>query len=71
MIKRHDNRSEFFRHYSFITLNLRDDSEKRYLKEELIRLYQEDIEFRRLVDQETKELTLRLIDGLGFSNNIS
>ncbi len=70
LCKERDSRADFFRHYSFIALNLRDPSGKRYLKETLENLYQNDKEFKTLVDQEVKALTLRLIDGLNYSNNI-
>ena len=65
-----DSRADFFRHYSFIALNLRDESGKRYLKEMLEKVYEEDKEFKAEVDREVKALTLRLIDGLNFSNNV-
>lgn len=67
--KERDSRADFFRHYSFIALNLRNSSGKRYLKEMLENLYEKDKEFKAQVDQEVKALTLRLIDGLNFSNN--
>jgi len=65
-----DSRADFFRHYSFIALNLRDESGKRYLKEMLENVYEKDKEFKEAVDREVKALTLRLIDGLNFSNNM-
>ena len=64
-----DPRSDFFRYYSFIALNLRDGEERR-LRASLVELYEEDEEFRGKVDKEVKELTLRLINGLGFSGNV-
>ncbi len=70
LCKERDSRADFFRHYSFIALNLRDHLGKRYLKEMLENLYQRDKEFRLQVDREVKALTLRLIDGLNFSNNM-
>ncbi|MEM1985860.1 MAG: tagaturonate epimerase family protein [Nitrososphaeria archaeon] len=69
LCKEKDSRTDFFRHYSFIALNLRDSSGERYLKERLENLYQNDKDFKTLVDQEVKALTLRLIDGLNYSNN--
>ena len=65
-----DPRSDMFRYYSFIALNLRDSSGGRYLREALVKLYEEDEEFRKRYYQEVKALTLRLIDGLHFENNI-
>lgn len=70
LCKERDSRADFFRHYSFIALNLRDSSGKRYLKESLENLYQNDKEFKTVVDREVKALTLRLIEGLNYSNNI-
>jgi hypothetical protein len=64
------SRSDFFRHYSFIALNLRDKSGKRYIKDELLALYENDSRFRSVVDREVKGLTLRLIDGMNFADNL-
>jgi hypothetical protein len=36
----------------------------------LEKVYEEDKEFKAEVDREVKALTLRLIDGLNFSNNV-
>jgi hypothetical protein len=66
-----DSRSDFFRHYSFVALNLRDDAGNRYLKDELLNRYEADSRLRRLVDKEVEALTLRLIDGVSFANNLS
>jgi len=65
------SRSEFFRHYSFVSLNLRDNGGKRYLKDELVTLYNNDNRLQKLVDREMKALTLRLIDGVKFADNLS
>jgi len=66
-----DPRSDMFRYYSFIALNLRDSLGRRYLREALVELYDEDEDFRKKYYQEVKALTLRLIDGLHFENNIA
>lgn len=66
----HNNRSEFFRNYSFIALNIRDKTGKRHLKSELLDLYMNDRSLRTRVDREVRDLTLRLIDGMHFANNI-
>lgn len=68
--KRRDGRSDLFRHYSFVALNLRDKAGKRYFKEELLGLYEKDRALRKLVDKEVRKLTLRLIDGMCFANNL-
>jgi hypothetical protein len=65
------DRSDFFRHYSFVALNLRDKSGKRYLKDDLLALYDDDRGLRRLVDKEVEKLTLGLIDGMNFSSNLT
>jgi hypothetical protein len=70
-IRMRDSRSELFRHYSFVALNLRDSAGRRYLRDELLGLYEKDSRLSRLVDEQVKELTLRLIDGLNFKNNIT
>jgi hypothetical protein len=64
------SRSDFFRHYSFIALNLRDKGGKRYIKDQLFDLYENDSGLRRIVDREVKGLTLRLIDGMNFAGNL-
>lgn len=68
-ILRRDPHTEFFRYYSFIALNLRENNVRKY-RNELIELYQSDKRFREVVDKEVESLTLRLIDGLKFRNNI-
>ena len=66
----YDPRASLFRYYSFLALNFRDEAGRRYFREEIIDLYNSDEEFRARVDREVKELTLRLIDGLGFGGNV-
>ena len=66
----YDPRSELFRYYSFLALNFRDSAGKRYFRDELVELYNSDTGFRSMVDREVEALTLRLIDGLLFANNI-
>lgn len=65
-----DPRADFFRYYSFVALNLRNSSGKRYLREAIVELYEEDRKFKERYDKEVEALTLRLIDGLKFENNI-
>ncbi len=66
----YDPRASLFRYYSFLALNLRDKAGRRYFREEIVELYESDPELKARVDKEVKELTLRLIDGLKFANNI-
>jgi len=65
------SRSDFFRHYSYIALNLRGGNNRRYIKDELLNLYTNDSKLRRTVDREVERMTLRLIDGMKFANNLS
>jgi len=69
--KERDPRSDFFRHYSFLALNMRDDDGKRFLRQSIGDLYRSHNAFRNLVDHEVEALTMRLIDGLNFANNSS
>ncbi|RLE61857.1 MAG: hypothetical protein DRJ38_10730, partial [Thermoprotei archaeon] len=66
-----DSRADFFRYYSFVALNLRDSNGKRYLREAIVELYEKRQEFKERYDKEVEALTLRLIDGLKFENNIA
>jgi len=63
-------RIPLFRYYSFIALNLRDKAGRRYLREGIVDLYENDNNFRAKVDKEVEALTSRLINGLKFTNNI-
>lgn len=58
-----------FRYYSFIALNLREDGRRRF-RDEIVSLYQEDEALRHRIDREVAALTLRLIDGLEFRDNV-
>jgi hypothetical protein len=49
---------------------LRDKAGKRYIKDQLVDLYENDSGLRRIVDREVKGLTLRLIDGMNFADNL-
>jgi hypothetical protein len=66
-----DPLSEFFRHYSFLALNIRDEHGARPVRESIVKLYVSHERFRELVDKGAEELTLRLIDGLDFADNSS
>ena len=68
--ERRDPRAAFFRFNSFLALNLRDAKGTRRLRNALVALYRDDTEFRKLVDREVEKLTIRLLDGLKFGNNI-
>jgi tagaturonate epimerase len=65
----YDPRADVFRYHSYICLNFRDSKGRRYFRERLIRLYTDDLKFRKQVDIEMEAITSRLLDGLKFSNN--
>ncbi|PLJ77246.1 tagaturonate epimerase family protein [Infirmifilum sp. SLHALR2] len=57
-----------FRHYSFVALNLRRDG-KRFIREGIVQLYEEEPEFKASVDREVRRLTSMLVESLGFTGN--
>ena len=62
-------RERFFRFNSYLALNFRDSSGKRYLRDEIVMLYNEDPEFKEMVESEVEKLTSRLVTGLEFTGN--
>lgn len=77
MIKEYEDRGKptnseepIFKYFSFISLNLRDSSGRRYLREEIVNLYEEDENFREKFDKEVERLTLHMIEGLNFIDNV-
>jgi len=69
-VTRRSSRAEFFRFNSFLALNLRDAAGRRVYREQLVKLYREGAELRRRIDNEVERLTVRLIRGLHFENNV-
>ncbi|MCD6359757.1 MAG: hypothetical protein J7M38_02760 [Armatimonadetes bacterium] len=69
--KKRDPRADFFRFNSYLALNMRDDDGRRYFRDGLIELLKNDDDLRATFDDEVKALTLRLIDGLQFADNLS
>lgn len=65
-----DPRADFFRFNSYLALNIRDESGNRYFRDALVELVEGDADFRASFDSEVEALTLRLIDGLDFANNL-
>ena len=65
-----DPRADFFRFTSYLALNMRDENGKRYFREALVEFVQSDEAFRATHNHEVEALTLRLIDGLDFANNL-
>jgi hypothetical protein len=68
--KARDPRAAFFRFNSYLALNLRDERGRRRFRGGLVRHYGRNLLLKGRVDRETERLTLRLIDGLRFSNNV-
>ncbi len=68
--KKRDPRADFFRFNSYLALNMRDEAGKRYFRDALVKYVKGDQEFRSRFDEEVKALTLRLIDGLDFADNL-
>ncbi len=64
-------RADFFRFNSYLALNMRDAAGKRCFREAIVRYVKSDKAFRARFDEEVKALTLRLIDGLQMSDNLS
>jgi len=69
-VERRDPRTTFFRFNSYLALALRDGRGRRYIREGLVGLYERGPTIRRKVDAEAERLTLRLLDGLRFGDNI-
>ncbi len=63
-------RADFFRHYFFIFQAVVDEKGKRYLRDSILELYYENRELREEYTKEAYELTLRIIDKLGFEGNV-
>jgi len=68
--RKRDPRADFFRFNSYLALNMRDETGKRYFRDALVSYVKADKDFRAEFDQEVEALTLRLIDGLGFADNL-
>jgi hypothetical protein len=69
--KRRDPRATFFRFYSYLALNFRDKNGKRYFRDKIVFLYNKNKKLHEIIDKEVEKLTIRLINGLNFANNIS
>ncbi len=62
-------RADFFRHYFFLFQAIIDEKGNRYLRDKVLELYNENKELREEYAREAYELTLRIINKLGFENN--
>ncbi len=68
--KKRDSRADFFRFNSYLALNMRDGKGKRYFRDALVQYVKGDKVFRAQFDEQVKALTLRLIDGMHFADNL-
>ena len=68
--RKYNPRSDFFRHYFFLFQAAVDGSGRRYLREAVLNLYQEDKELREFYEKEAMELTTRLLRKLGLEGNL-
>ncbi len=67
--KMRDPRVDFFRHYFFLFQAITDEKGKRYLRDKVLEVYNEVDDLRSIYEREAIELTLRIIDKLGFREN--
>ncbi len=68
--KKRDPRADFFRFNSYLALNMRDEKGKRYFRDALVQYVKSDKAFRTEFDEQVQALTLRLIDGMDFTDNL-
>ncbi len=67
--KRYDVRADVFRHYFFLFQALMNDGGRRWLREEVIRAYEEVEELRRRYEREVIDLILRMAWKLNLTGN--
>lgn len=67
--KPYDPRADFFRHYFFLFQAIRGGGGRR-LRDEVLDLYAQDWDLRRQYEREAIDMTLRLINSLGFNGNL-
>ena len=67
---KYDPRVDFFRHYFFVFQAVRDTKGLRYLRSKVLELYSEDVELKRVYEEEAYDLTRRIITKLGLAGNI-
>jgi len=65
-----DPRAEFFRHYFFVFQTLRDEKGVRWLREEVVRLFEEDRALREEYENEVYDLVRRECEALGLAGNV-
>lgn len=65
----YDPRANVFRHYFYVFQTLRDEKGVRVYREELINLFNEDYEFKRVYENELCSLIERMSLSLGYTGN--
>ncbi len=68
--KKRDPRADFFRFNSYLALNMREEDGTRHFRKALVQYVRRDRQFRAAFDEQAKALTIRLIDGLHFADNV-
>ncbi len=67
--KKYDPRADVFRHYFFVFQAVMDSKGRRYLREEVLNLYESHDDFRRKYEKEATALALRIAWKLGLTGN--
>ncbi len=67
--KKYDVRADVFRHYFFIFQALKDGKGRRWLRDKVLKLYEENEDLRRAYEREVVELVLRMAWRLGLARN--
>ncbi|MEM2740270.1 MAG: tagaturonate epimerase family protein [Candidatus Bathyarchaeia archaeon] len=69
-IRERDPLSMLAKSYLFLALNIRDEKGRRYIRDAIIELYEEDAEFRRIYDLGVVSITDSIIEKFGFQDNV-
>ncbi|MCX8161971.1 MAG: tagaturonate epimerase family protein [Candidatus Bathyarchaeota archaeon] len=69
-IRERDPLSTLAKSYLFIALNIRDERGRRYIRDAIIELYEEDAELRRIYDLGVASITDSIIEKFGFQDNV-
>lgn len=69
-IRSRDPLSKLAKSYLFLALNIRDEKGRRYIRDAIVELYEEDVEFRRMYDLGVASITDSIIEKFGFQDNV-
>lgn len=69
-IRVRDPLSMLAKSYLFLALNIRDERGRRYIRDSIIELYNEDMEFRKMYDLGVISITDSIIERFGFQDNV-